>query len=166
MARLIIIVVQIVLQIIINKGGIMKYKVVEKKALIKRETWGYTYSNQIVKDYLSGELTRETDESMTRGFWDLAGEIIQHSQPVGKWDSKDIDQDELWCEIYYALVDVLEQTKKQTLLKNEKKYYKLQQEIKSVDDYLRNKYRAKILSLKKELIQYKQRKDNEKCRNK
>lgn len=144
----------------------MKYKVVEKKALIKRETWGYTYSNQIVKDYLSGELTTETDESMTRGFWDLAGEIIQHSQPVGKWDSKDIDQDELWCEIYYALVDVLEQTKKQTLLKNEKKYYKLQQEIKSVDDYLRNKYRAKILSLKKELNQYKQRKDNEKCRNK
>ena len=70
MARLIIIVVQIVLQIIINKGGKMKYKVVEKKALIKRETWGYTYSNQIVKDYLSGELTTETDESMTRGFWD------------------------------------------------------------------------------------------------
>ena len=92
----------------------MKYKVIEKKALIKRETWGYTYSNQIVKDYLSGKLTRETDESMTRGFWDLAGEIILHSQPVGKWDSKDIDQDELWREIYYALVDVFEQTKKQT----------------------------------------------------
>ena len=92
----------------------IKYKVIEKKALIKRETWGYTYSNQIVKDYLSGELTTETDESMTRGFWDLAGEIIQHSQRVGKWDSKDIDQDELWCEIYYALVDVFEQTKKQT----------------------------------------------------
>jgi hypothetical protein len=42
-----------------------------------------------------------------------------------------------------------------------KKYYKLQQEIKSVDDYLRNKYRAKILSLKKELNRYKQGRNNE-----
>ena len=49
-----------------------------------------------------------------------------------------------------------------TILGNDKKYYKLQQEIKSADDCLRNKYRAKILSLKKELNRYKQRKDNEK----
>ena len=29
----------------------MKFKVIEKKALIKRETWGHTYSNQIIKDF-------------------------------------------------------------------------------------------------------------------
>lgn len=51
---------------------------------------------KIVKDILSGELTRENDESYAEGFWDLAGEV-QH------------DYDEETQEaIYNALWEVAE----------------------------------------------------------
>ena len=61
---------------------------------------------QIIKNYRSGELNNNNDESGAEGFWDLSGEIIREHVDYDTMPIIDDLQDEIYQtlkEMYYLI---------------------------------------------------------------